>query len=121
MLPPIIMNKIILLLLVVWLVNACQEKQTGVEYVGTKQKLNLNDKDITLVTHIPDSVIVSKQALFKLTTSSKDHKIVQAYFDCRVNTSSFIDTISYKADDCNKGLALINDTIVVALKPQKNR
>ncbi|QHT66155.1 hypothetical protein GXP67_05470 [Rhodocytophaga rosea] len=114
------MNKILHLLLVVWLVSSCQEKQAVVEYLGTKQKLNVNDKDVKLITHLPDSIIVGRQTLFKLTTSSKEHKLVQAYFDCQVDTSSYIDTISYRIADCNKRLALINDTIVVALKPQKS-
>ncbi|MDO1446337.1 hypothetical protein Q0590_08750 [Rhodocytophaga aerolata] len=121
------MNKIILLLLVGLLVGSCQEKQPVVDYVGTKQKLNLNDKDvggnsieeIKLVPHIPDSIILGRQAVFKLTTSNSKHKIVQAYFDCLIDTSSYIDTVSYNVEYCNKELALINDTVVIALKPQK--
>jgi hypothetical protein len=71
--------KIILLLLVGLVVSSCPEKQTVIDYVGTK--LNLNNKDvggnpieeIKLIQHIPEGIILGKQASFKLTTSSSKH------------------------------------------------
>jgi uncharacterized Zn ribbon protein len=97
------------------------------EYNGNKQKLNLNNKDangnqiedLKLVAHVPDNIIAGKEAVFKLTTSIKNYRIIRAYFDCRVDTNSFIDTVSYKLSNCDKELAVIKDTIVVAFKPQR--
>lgn len=72
-----------------------------------------------MINHGADSVVQGEELIFKLTTSDKDYKIINAMFDCPVNDSSLVDTVKYKVDGCNKELMVKNDTILIAFKPNE--
>ena len=96
------------------------------EYVDGKQRLNLNKQTVSgtpvsigLINQGADSVIQGEELILKITTSDKDYKIVNAMFDCPINDSSLVDTVTYKVDGCNKELLVKNDTILIAFKPNE--
>lgn len=119
------MQKLFLLLISGSLFLSCNE-DNEIEYVDGKQRLSLNSQNINrtlveigLINHAADSVTQGEELILKITTSDKDYKIVNAMFDCPINDSSLVDTVTYKVDGCNKELLVKNDTILIAFKPNK--
>ena len=117
------MKKLSLLLLIGLPLISCNEEKE-VEYVDGKQRLNFNNETlkgdavkIGLINNGADSVVQGEELILKITMSDKDYKIVNAMFNCSVNDSSLVDTVTYKIDDCKKELLVKDDTILIAFKP----
>ena len=119
------MKEFFLLLIIGFLFMSCNEDKE-VEYMDGKQRLNLNNQTLNgtpvaigLINHGADSVIQGEELILKITTSDKNYKIVNALFDCPVNDSSLVDTVTYKIKGCEKRLIVEDDTILVAFKPKE--
>jgi hypothetical protein len=105
--------------------NRTDKTKTVVEYVGSKQRLSVNNTDKygydfdigNLQIAGKDSVLLNKKSVFKLIATNPDVRIVRAYLDCETENETLVDTVDYTIEDCTKQLTVINDTIVIQFVP----
>jgi hypothetical protein len=118
------MKKCLSILIVASLIAGCERPQNDVvQYINGKQVLNMNtlsragsaiDK-IDLTTSLPDTIRKGEELHARIFLPDKRYKIADAFYNCKVNSKSLVDTLSKRIDGCRDGLIVEDDTVEIYL------
>jgi hypothetical protein len=116
------MKKWLIILIVVYITFSCQVPQGDVvRYINGKQVLSMNtlsrngtriDK-VDLIARLPDTIKKGEEVHAQIYLQNNGYKIADAFYNCKVNDQSLVDTLSKRIDGCRDGLIVEDDTVEI--------
>jgi hypothetical protein len=115
------MSKVFLLTFLGILLGCSSERDTVLTYKDGEQQLNVNSTDeygtpiepIEVILTGSDTVKASEPVKFRMHLNSSEHELLQAYFNCRIDENSFIDTLTTKIRTCSNRLPIRSDSVII--------